>query len=50
VDHALNIVPLSQTMHEQIKALKDWAWDRATPASVDNRMMVDIGGYAPPEK
>lgn len=27
------IVPLSQTMSEQIKKIRDWAWDRATPAS-----------------
>jgi hypothetical protein len=26
-------VPLSQTMNEKIKALRDWAWGRATPAS-----------------
>jgi cytidylate kinase len=33
VDHSRMIVPLSRTMKEQIKVLKDWAWDRATPAS-----------------
>jgi hypothetical protein len=27
------LVPLSRTMHEQIKFIRDWAWDRATPAS-----------------
>jgi SpoVK/Ycf46/Vps4 family AAA+-type ATPase len=27
------IVPLSETMSEQIKRIRDWAWDRATPAS-----------------
>lgn len=27
------IVPLSKTMKEQIHQIKDWAWDRATPAS-----------------
>ncbi len=27
------IVPLAQTMSEQIKFIRDWAWDRATPAS-----------------
>ena len=27
------IVPLSETMKEQIKKIRDWAWDRATPAS-----------------
>jgi SpoVK/Ycf46/Vps4 family AAA+-type ATPase len=32
-DLARMIVPLSRTMKEQIKILKDWAWDRATPAS-----------------
>lgn len=33
VDHARMVVPLSRTMKEPIKILKDWAWDRATPAS-----------------
>ena len=33
VDHTRLIVPLSRTMKEQIKVLRDWAWDRATPAS-----------------
>lgn len=33
VYHARMIVPLSRTMKEQIKTLKDWAWDRAAPAS-----------------
>lgn len=32
-DLARMMVPLSRTMKEQIKILKDWAWDRATPAS-----------------
>ena len=27
------IVPLSRTMSEQIQFIRDWAWDRATPAS-----------------
>jgi len=27
------MVPLSATMKEQIDMIKDWAWDRATPAS-----------------
>jgi len=31
--HIDTIVPLSETMSEQIKKIKDWAWDRATPAS-----------------
>jgi hypothetical protein len=30
---ARRVVPLSRTMSEQIKTLRDWAWDRATPAS-----------------
>jgi len=28
-----SVVPLSQTMREQIKFIRDWAWDRATPAA-----------------
>lgn len=32
-DLARMMVPLSRTMKEQIKILKDWAWDRAAPAS-----------------
>lgn len=32
-DLARMTVPLSRTMKEQIKILKDWAWDRAAPAS-----------------
>jgi len=31
--HIDTIVPLSETMKEQIKKIRDWAWDRATPAS-----------------
>ena len=31
--HARMVVPLSRTMKESIKTLKDWAWDRAAPAS-----------------
>ncbi len=31
--HARQIVPLSETMSEQIKAIREWAWGRATPAS-----------------
>ena len=27
------IVPLSETMKEQVKKIRDWAWDRATPAT-----------------
>lgn len=33
VAHARQIVPLSRTMNEQIKRLRDWAWNRARPAS-----------------
>jgi len=33
VAHARQIVPLSRTMSEQIKRLRDWAWNRARPAS-----------------
>ena len=33
VQQARQVVPLSRTMNEQIKALRDWAWNRATPAS-----------------
>jgi len=33
VDQSRQIVPLSRTMSEQIKLLRDWAWNRATPAS-----------------
>ena len=31
--HAGSMVPLSKTMSEQIKAIRDWAFDRATRAS-----------------
>jgi hypothetical protein len=31
--HASTMVPLSKTMSEQIKAIRDWAFDRATRAS-----------------
>lgn len=30
---AYNMVPLSKTMAEQVKAIRDWAYKRATPAS-----------------
>jgi len=33
VKHIDTIVPLSETMKEQVKRIRDWAWDRATPAS-----------------
>jgi hypothetical protein len=36
------IVPLSRTMSEQIKAIKDWAWDRATPASSGKGTELDL--------
>lgn len=29
-----NMVPLSKTMSEQVKAIRDWAFKRATPASI----------------
>lgn len=31
------MVPLSETMHEQIKQLRDWSYNRATPASKTKR-------------
>jgi SpoVK/Ycf46/Vps4 family AAA+-type ATPase len=31
--HTRSIVPLSETMREQIKVIRDWAWGRATQAS-----------------
>lgn len=31
--HSGDTVPLSKTMSEQIKLIRDWAWDRAMPAS-----------------
>ncbi len=31
------MVPLSETMHEQIKKLRDWSYNRATPASQTKR-------------
>jgi ATP-dependent 26S proteasome regulatory subunit len=31
--HTRSIVPLSETMHEQIKTIRDWAWGRATQAT-----------------
>ena len=32
-----SIVPLSKTMEEQIRALRGWSFDRATPASKGRR-------------
>lgn len=31
--HTRSIVPLSETMREQIKVIRDWAWGRATQAT-----------------
>lgn len=33
ISQSKDMIPLSHTMKEQIKDIKDWAWDRATPAS-----------------
>ncbi|MFC1601947.1 AAA family ATPase [Pseudomonadota bacterium] len=41
--HADTIVPLSETMKEQIKKIKDWAWDRATPASKGKGRELSFG-------
>jgi hypothetical protein len=38
---ARTLVPLSRTMHEQIKFIRDWAWDRATPASGGQTIPLD---------
>ena len=35
--YTTTMVPLSKTMSEQIKAIRDWAFDRATPASQGKR-------------
>ena len=35
------LVPLSKTMNEQIRFIRDWAWDRATPASADQKVRYD---------
>ena len=46
---ARKMVPLSRTMSEQIKALRDWAWDRATPASSGkgtDAVSLDDGEFA----
>ncbi len=42
VKHTKMIVPLSATMKEQIDQIKDWAWDRATPASKGKGMEVSL--------
>lgn len=31
--YARQIIPLSRTMNEQIKKIREWAWNRARPAS-----------------
>lgn len=33
VHNARQIIPLSRAMNEQIKKTRDWAWNRARPAS-----------------
>lgn len=33
VHNTRQIIPLSRTMNEQIKKMRDWAWNRARPAS-----------------
>ena len=42
---ARHVVPLSRTMSEQIKTLRDWAWDRATPASSGEGTDAAIGNW-----
>ena len=42
LDGALDIVPLAHTMSEQIKAIKNWAWDRAISASDENPMTIEF--------
>ena len=37
-------VPLSETMEEQIKELRDWAKTRARPASLDTKLMDLLNG------
>ena len=42
--HSHTLVALSQTMSEQIKFIRDWAWDRATPASgVAQEIQFELG-------
>ena len=38
---ARRLVPLSKTMNEQIRFIRDWAWDRATPASANQKVRYD---------
>ena len=40
VRFARQIVPLSRTMKEQIKYMRDWAWNRATPASMEEGLII----------
>ncbi len=44
-DHLLTparaLVPLSKSMNEQIRFIRDWAWDRATPASAGQQVRFD---------
>jgi hypothetical protein len=42
LEYCDTIVPLSRTMSEQIKAIRDWAWDRATPASSGKGTELDL--------
>ncbi|WP_295457815.1 AAA family ATPase [uncultured Thiodictyon sp.] len=41
VAHARRLVPLSKSMNEQIRFIRDWAWDRATPASANPQVRFD---------
>jgi hypothetical protein len=38
---ARTLVPLSKSMNEQIRFIRDWAWDRATPASSAQKVRFD---------
>ena len=38
---ARRLVPLSKAMNEQIRFIRDWAWDRATPASANQKVHYD---------
>ena len=38
---ARTLVPLSKSMNEQIRFIRDWAWDRATPASSAQKVKFD---------
>jgi hypothetical protein len=39
--HARRLVPLAKTMSEQVRYIRDWAWDRATPASGGESVGLD---------